>query len=305
MGLSIKTLLFGVLGTLTGPGYSQACAQVPDVNDGMQKAPIAIEISKPVPIGAYFRFMDSVVARYRLAVPYPLTEHLIVHANPWIIDTLVATDYYQRVARGNFVYDQKELVVLPGGKQLLLPDSSAGERLHKRMKAFGVDVNIPEFRLRVFEDSLELFAFPVRVGQNRTRFLAQSGRETDLRTRPGSGRIIRHERNPAFYNPVDGKRFYSTLRDDGKRTLMPLIPWIETEINGRRNGQMIHPTTNPVTLGKASSNGCIGTSEAAAWVIYYHAPLGTPVRIRYDLVNPNPENGPGRFRDIYGWGRQE
>ncbi len=57
------------------------------------------------------------------------------------------------------------------------------------------------------------------------------------------------------------KQFFTTKRDDEKRTFMPLIPWIETEINGIRNGQMIHPTTNPKTLGKAYSNGCIRVRE--------------------------------------------
>tara|TARA_R110000868_G_scaffold409972_1_gene696732 strand:- start:162 stop:455 length:294 start_codon:yes stop_codon:yes gene_type:complete len=68
-------------------------------------------------------------------------------------------------------------------------------------------------------------------------------RITDLRTRTGEGQIVDYRRNPVFYNPVDGKRFYLTKRDDEQTTLMPQIPWIETEINGVRNGQLIHPTT--------------------------------------------------------------
>ena len=175
-------------------------------------------------------------------------------------------------------------------------------RIIRRLRALRLDVNIPEFLLRIYEDSTELYAFPVRVGQHRTRYLALSGRETDLRTQTGNGTLFRHERNPVFYNPVDGRRFYSTLRDDGQRTLMPRIPWLETEINGVRNGQYIHPTTNPETLGKAYSNGCIGTGEAAAWIIYYHAPVGTPVRIRYDLEVTTGPTGHTQLKDIYGWG---
>ena len=80
---------------------------------------------------------------------------------------------------------------------------------------------------------------------------------------------------------------------------MPQIPFIETEINGIRNGQLIHPTTNPITLEKAYSNGCIGTKEADAWVIYYYAPIGTKIRIRYDI---NVKNSMGKkivLKDIY------
>ena len=68
---------------------------------------------------------------------------------------------------------------------------------------------------------------------------------------------------------------------------MPRIPWIEPQIDGHRFGHMIHPTTNPKTLGKAYSNGCIGTSEADAWRIYYYAPIGTKVNFRYDLIIEN------------------
>jgi len=80
---------------------------------------------------------------------------------------------------------------------------------------------------------------------------------------------------------------------------LPQIPFLETEINGMRNGQLIHPTTNPITLEKAYSNGCIGTKEADAWVIYYYAPVGTKIAIRYDL---NIKDSMGKkivLKDIY------
>src|SRR5690606_14119578 len=165
-----------------------------------------------------------------------------------------------------------------------------------------LELNIPEFRLRVIKDSLIQFSFKVRVGQNRKRYLAMGNRVTDLRTRQGEGIIVHHNKAPDFYNPVDGKRFFLTKRDDGRTTLMPQIPWIETEINGVRNGQMIHPTTNPVTLGKAYSNGCIGTREADAWIIYYYAPIGTKITIRYDLNAIGKNGEPIKLKDIYGIG---
>ena len=80
---------------------------------------------------------------------------------------------------------------------------------------------------------------------------------------------------------------------------MPQIPWIETEINGVRNGQMIHPTTNPKTLGKPYSNGCIGTKEGDAWVIYYYAPIDTGIRIRYDLNVKEAKGQKEILKDIY------
>ena len=126
-------------------------------------------------------------------------------------------------------------------------------------------------------------------------------RITDLKTKTGKGTIVNHVRNPEYFNPVNGHQYFVTKRDDNKVTQLPQIPFIETEINGFRYGQLIHPTTNPITLGKTSSNGCIGTREADAWVIYYFAPIGTKVNIRYDLKINNGDGEKTILEDIYDY----
>ncbi len=269
-------------------------------NDKNGELPGSIRVNQNVSVGEYFGYMDSLVKYYDSLVPYSLSEHLLARNNPWVIDTLANTDYYRMIARDSFVYDQRELVALPEGNVLHLPDSVTGCALLRDFERTEIDVNIPEFKLRIFQDSILLYTFPIRVGQNRTRYLAMGNRETDLRTNPGRGVIVNHVKDPDFYNPVDGKQFFRTKRDDGRTTLMPQIPWIETQINGTRNGQMIHPTTNPETLEKAYSNGCIGTKEADAWIIYYHAPLGTRIKIRYDLETYDEGLVVSIFKDIYG-----
>ncbi|MGS2765004.1 L,D-transpeptidase [Sinomicrobium sp. M5D2P9] len=269
---------------------------MPTTKDSMEKHAC---ISRDVTIGEYFNFMDSLVSRHAPEINYPLTEHLLVRANPWVIDTLANTDYYRQIAKDSFVYDQKKMIVLRAGDSLMIPDSTAVPRLLNTFENALIDINVPEYKLRIYQDSLLLYTFPIRVGQNTRKYLAMGNRITNLQTASGKGTIVRHERNPAFYNPVNGKRFYLTKRDDGKTTVMPQIPWIETEINGVRNGQMIHPTTNPETLEKAYSNGCIGTKEADMWYIYYYAPIGTIIHIRYDL-NIKDENGNSiSIKDIY------
>lgn len=261
--------------------------------------PTLIQISKDIRVGKYFQFMDSVVGKYDSIVPYDLSEHLLVRNNPWIIDTLENTDYYRMMARDSFVYDQKQMIVLPKGSQLTIPDSLSACKLLEAFSNTEIDVNIPEYKLRIFQDSILLYEFPVRVGQFRERYLKFGDRVTDLRTKTGKGTIVKHVKHPDFYNPVNGKRFYVTRRDDEKTTMMPQIPWIETEINNVRNGQMIHPTTNPKTLGKAYSNGCIGLGEADSWRVYYYAPLGTKLRIRYDLETYDEGMVISVLRDVY------
>lgn len=264
-------------------------------------------VPQDVPVRKYFRFIAQTAAKWDSILPYPINEHILVRFNPALIDTLAATDYYLRKAQGDTVLIQTDVVVLHRGDTLFIPDSTEAARLTARMRQTEIDVNIPEFRLRIVEDGKVLYSFPIRVGQNKVRYLASAGREVDLRTKTGNGSVIRINRDPVFVNPVDGKKFTHTRRDDGILTLMPLIPWTEVELNGMRYGQMIHPTTNPKTLEKPYSNGCIGLNEADAWRFYYHAPIGTRVRFRYDLKVVNAAGDTILLPDIYkkGSGKQK
>ncbi len=258
-----------------------------------------IEVMHDVLVENYFEYMDSVVCKYDSVTKYPLTEHLLVRANSWIIDTLQHTDYYVMKARDSFVYNQKKMIVLRKGAFLNIPDSVLADKLLYAFQQTKIDINIPEFSLRIYEDSVQLYEFPIRVGRNEKKYLKMSGRVQDLKTKTGEGTIVQHVRNPRFVNPVNNHEYFVTRRDDEEITKLPQIPFIETELNGVRHGQLIHPTTNPVTLGKAYSNGCIGTNEADAWIIYYYAPIGTKIKIRYDLKVPNEKGEQVILKDIY------
>ncbi|OYX26093.1 MAG: L,D-transpeptidase [Flavobacteriales bacterium 32-35-8] len=264
-----------------------------------------ILVEKNITVGNYFQYIDSLVIKYDSMTPYKLTEHLLVRSNPWIIDTLQNTDYYRMMAKDSFVYDQKKMIVLPKGTKIIIPDSITAEKLLKSFEHTLIDINIPEFKLRIYEDSIQLYEFPVRVGRNEKKYLAMAKGTIDLKTKTGKGTIVSHVKDPDYYNPVDGKRYYTTRRDDQKVTLLPQIPFLEPEINGMRHGQLIHPTTNPVTLGKAYSNGCIGTKEADAWVIYYYAPVGTKINIRYDLQVIDSIGKTILLKDIYGYTKKD
>ncbi|NNL34161.1 MAG: L,D-transpeptidase [Flavobacteriaceae bacterium] len=258
-----------------------------------------ILIEKDIIIENYFQFIDSIVNKYDALTPYKLSEHLLVRANAWIIDTLQNTDYYRRIAKDSFVYNQKKMIALPKGSMLIVPNSEVAHEIQNSFKNTLIDINIPEFKLRVYEADKLLYEFPIRVGRDEKKYLEMSERIQDLKTKTGKGRIINHFRNPRYVNPVNNHEYIVTKRDDEKVTKLPQIPFIETEINGIRNGQLIHPTTNAATLGKAYSNGCIGTNEGDAWVIYYHAPLETKVHIRYDLNVINDKGDRIVLKDIY------
>lgn len=256
-------------------------------------------VGYPVTIGRYFEYMDSLVQVLDTLVPYPLTEHLVVRSNPWLIDSLAETDYYRQMARGVFVYDQKKMVILQPGDTLGVPDSTLAQQLTAEMEATTIEVNIPEYTLRILSRGDTLYRFPVRVGQYKTKYLAMAGKTVSLQTDTGVGKVVRLNKNPSWVNPADNKPYYETNRDDHQRTACPRIPWIEPALNGQRYGDLIHPTTNPKTLGKAYSNGCIGLKEADSWYVYYHAPLGTRVVFRYDLTGISEQGDTVRLKDIY------
>ncbi len=252
-----------------------------------------------VKVKNYFAAVDSIVEFYCRSAGYNLTEHILLNANPRIIDTLASFDYYLKMQDSIFIYDQKELVVFHTGDSLLIPDSAMTSEIKTKLDSTVIDVNIPEYKLRIIENRDTIFTFPVRVGANKEKYLETAGRIVNLKTKTGKGEIVRLERNPWYVNPATGKRYYGTNRDDKRYTMMPLIPWIEPSINGIRHGDLIHPTTNRETLGKAYSHGCIGLNEADAWRVYYSSPLGTKVIFRYDLKVRNENGDTILLKDIY------
>lgn len=274
------------------------------VQDSINKAekPIKSLYSAPFPhevrVKDYYKVIDSIACLYDSLLPQTINEYTLVLSNPWIIDRLAVLDYYRAKRAGILIQDQKECIVFMKGDSLLIPDPAKTDSINQKLAATVIDVNIPEYKLRIIEDSVVLRTVKARVGKNTKRFLETAGHDVDLRTPIGVGEVVRIERYALWMNPVDGHRYTSTGRDDGNRTALPLIPWLEPSINDIRWGTLIHPTTNPVTLDRASSNGCVGVKEGDMWHIYYHAPIGTKVVFRYDLE----VNDSVKLRDIYGLG---
>ncbi len=261
--------------------------------------PIEIVVNKDIPIRSYFKWMDSIVAEHNQTHNYSIDEYIIVHNNNWILDTLAHTDYYYLMDKGIFNEDPQSLIALKEGQVLEIPDSIQTQQLKAQLDKTSLELNIPEYRLRIIQDGKEIYKFPVRVGKVGRRYLAMAKGEVDMRTKPGIGEIIRVNKKPVFKNPQNNHKYVKTHRDDGKLTGLPAIPWLEPSINGRSVGQLIHPTTNLATLEKPSSNGCIGLRESDAWIVYYYAPLGTKVVIKYELQGKNDQGENVEFKNIY------
>lgn len=251
-------------------------------------------ITQDVPLSKYFYFMDSILTEINEVSDDSINEYVLVHANPWIIDSLAATDYYLLKDKGIIVRDLLALDVLKKGMRIRIPGRAEIAKIESELQLVSIDLNIPEYKLRIYKGDSMFYEFLVRVGRNERKFLAMAEHVVDLKTKSGVGEIVRIVKNASFINPVDNKPYHVTRRDDNVVTSLPNIPWLEPEINGVRHGQLLHPTTNLQTLGKAYSNGCVGLRESDSWILYYYAPLGTKVEFRYDLQLPD-----GKLRDIY------
>lgn len=258
-----------------------------------------VYISSDIRIKEYFTFMDSLSTLYSSLLSEDISEHIIVHANPWLIDSLVSTDYYYQKSLGNTMYSQRDHVILRNGDTLIIPEGNAISDLKIQLDETRIDVNIPEYVLRIIQRDSLIYTLPIRVGRNEKKYLLTADRIEDLRTKTGNGYIYEVNRDPDYINPVNGHIYTTTLRDDTIRTALPQIPFLYPEINGYKYGQLIHPTTNAHTLGKAYSNGCIGSSEGDAWRIYYYAPIGTKIRIQYDLDVVGKDGKRKTLKDIY------
>jgi L,D-transpeptidase ErfK/SrfK len=258
-----------------------------------------IYVQSDVSMDHYFEALDTLCDTLSNQYGTTLDEYALVHANPRLIDSLMAQDYYRAKSRGVRIENQRDCIILKAGDSLRIPSASEIMHIQELLSAVRIDVNIPEYTLRIWVRDSLVHQCLVRVGKNERKYLELAKHEVNLRTPIGEGHIIRIERDPLYMNPVDGHRYEGTWRDDGHYTGLPRIPFLEPEINSIRSGALIHPTTNRRTLGKAISNGCVGLSEADAWMVYYYAPLGTRVRFRYDLVGFDTTGKKVEFKDIY------
>jgi hypothetical protein len=280
-------------------GYGEKEEELSENDDIVISKTEYVMIEKEIKVGDYHTWIASLLATIQENRQYPIDEYTLIHANPQIIESLRNTDYYWLKEKGIISDDPQKITLLSAGDSIIIPDSAMSATIQNQLNCTYLDINIPEYLLRIMRNDTILFSFPIRVGKNDKRYLAMAKTDVDLRTMAGEGQIIRINRNPAFINPKDNKRYKVTRRDDGVVTALPNIPWIEPEINGIRYGQLIHPTTNLETLGKAVSNGCIGLSEADAWTVFFYTPLGTKIRIRYDLDITNEAGESIRLKNIY------
>lgn len=173
------------------------------------------------------------------------------------------------------------VVTVIGGWTLTVQGAASPER--------EIVINVPAFRLTLFEDGEPLRSYPVGVGVNLKP------------SRLGATKIINEVHNPTYYPP-----------DWWKRGLTPIPPGPENPVGTRWlglgfSGYGIHGTNSPESIGKAVSSGCIRMHNEDVEELARLVGVGTPVRLVYDTIEVWSDAGTGSHLiqihpDIYRMG---
>ncbi len=266
-----------------------------------RSSPVAVLITDTIRMNSLHQFLDSLAVSYLPDTLRTLGHILLAAENPRLLNAIRSADYYRaRQSSGAIIRDLDSAVALVPGTLFRIPDQEHATQMASRIRKNRIELNIPEFRIRLLNGPDTLCSCPVRVGRNERALLEVVGHEVDLRTPVGTGTIIRVRRHPVSVNLHTGEPYVITRRDDGIVTKMPDIPSFEPMLDGKRWGKMIHAATNQVTLGQPYSHGCVGVTEACMWTLYFMTPEGTAVSFRYDLEPGIQQGDSTRLPDIYG-----
>lgn len=150
-------------------------------------------------------------------------------------------------------------------------------------------INVPAFRLTLYEDGVAIRSYPVGVGRNVKPSVF------------GDTEIINKVTDPTYYPP-----------DWWKRGLEPIPPGPDNPVGTRWlglgfPGYGIHGTNQPESIGTAASSGCIRMYNEDVEELARLVGVGTPVRLVYETIEAwvDPVRDVPVIRvypDIYGRG---
>ncbi|MCK5684876.1 L,D-transpeptidase [bacterium] len=143
-------------------------------------------------------------------------------------------------------------------------------------------INIPSYELFLHNQGV-ISKYNIRIGKQ--------SKPTDI----GNGVIVKKISNPVFRYTIGENTgeiiTKSRIYDTPNGKLLKVIPMpyermrsLEPMINGKRNGQMIHSTTNSETIGFAWSSGCIGLTIKDMLELYPKIILYTKIAIKYEVI---------------------
>ncbi|MCG6870188.1 MAG: L,D-transpeptidase family protein [Gammaproteobacteria bacterium] len=138
----------------------------------------------------------------------------------------------------------------------------------------GIVLNVPEMRLYYYPkaakgEPAKVITYPISIGRQ------------DWRTPLGLTRLIRKDRNPAWY-PPESIRAEHEARGDPLEEVVPPGPDNPLGTRALRlgiPGYLLHGTNKPAGIGMQVTHGCIRLFPEDIENLYEQVAVGTPVRI--------------------------
>lgn len=134
-------------------------------------------------------------------------------------------------------------------------------------------INVPAMRLEMFEDGQLVKSYGISVGKPATR------------TPLGTFQIVTKVKNPTWYGP--NKEVVKPGRNNPVGTR-----WIGLDLKGYG----IHGTSQPKSIGRAASHGCIRMRNSEVEDLFARIQIGDQVEILYETVMADGTT----LRDLYG-----
>lgn len=179
---------------------------------------------------------------------------------------LVARRYdisYTAIVRANRITDPNKIFI---NQKLILPN----EAIVPKVIDQGIIINLPEYRLYLFNRGKLAGIYPVAIGL------------PTWQTPVGEFTILNKVKDPAWYMPPEMAR-----RENIEKEIIPPGPnnplgdrWIGTSI--KHTG--IHGTNQPMSIGKSLSHGCIRLYPEDIQKVFGAVNIGDPGEFLYDPV---------------------
>jgi L,D-transpeptidase ErfK/SrfK len=162
------------------------------------------------------------------------------------------------------LYPHLDPWIPPRGTQLLIPTCWILPETRK----VGIILNLAELRLYYFLSGNRVRTYPVGIG------------DEGLTTPTGSFQITEKRLHPTWYIPASLQKKY------GAKTMAPGPdnPLGDYWMRLGNTPYGIHGTSNPWTIGRLATHGCIRLYHEDIASLFEQVPIGTSVRIVYEPV---------------------
>ncbi|MEA3410093.1 MAG: L,D-transpeptidase family protein [Pseudomonadota bacterium] len=244
----------------------------PFIQDNLSTRPMNLTYLSGITGLAMLLMLNAQAATYELPPDGDSVIGHVFHVMPQYDDTFVDLAWENNVG-------YRELQLANSGVDPWIPGEDARVAIPSRYilpdaPHEGIVINVPEMRLYYYPRALKgvsakVITYPISIGRQ------------DWRTPLGLTRMIRKDKDPAWY-PPESIRAEHEASGDPLEKIVPAGPDNPLGAYALRlgiPGYLMHGTNKPAGIGMQVTHGCIRLFPEDIESLYEGVPLGTPVRI--------------------------